>query len=257
MRCSCVLPTLRDVTIEEPQVVWIEAVMNQLPLNAAWVFLRAHGCREEVKQIARSHDTYPGASEGQSKRAKALALIEGHGLLDKFLAECWPGGLESTGQAHLGRLRRLRTRMTDTTVATKSRGEGGSFEKGPSGARMDLSATAESRTAGATVTARASTAPTTTAKPRSSMKPARTKNRIWQTVAGYAFAIIVAAPIVALYFLYDRSSMSLGDLILYVIFTLMIVTGAVASFILSLVLFVTFWKGVWIILSYKGPKGDQ
>ena len=254
MRCSSVLTALRDLTVEGPQVVWIEAVMSQLPLNAAYVFLRAHGCREEVKQIARSHDTYPGASEGQSKRAKALALIEGHGLLDKFLAECWPGGLESTGQAHLGRLRRLRTRMTDTTVATKSRGEGGSFEKGPSGARMDLSATAESRTAGATVTARASTAPTTTAKPRSSMKPARTKNRIWQTVAGYAFAIIVAAAILAPMIVF---SMSLGELILFVIFTLMIVTGVIASFILSLVLFVTFWKSVWIILSYRGPKSGQ
>ena len=254
MRCSSVLTALRDLTVEGPQVVWIEAVMSQLPLNAAYVFLRAHGCREEVKQIARSHDAYPGASEGQTKRAKTLALIEGHGLLDKFLAECWPGGFEGTGQGHIGRLRRLRTRMTDATVAAKSRGESGSFERRPSGTRTGLSATAESITAGATVTARASTAPTATAKPRSSMKPARTKNRIWQTVAGYAFAIIVAAAILAPMIVF---SMSLGELILFVIFTLMIVTGVIASFILSLVLFVTFWKSVWIILSYRGPKSGQ
>jgi hypothetical protein len=257
VRCSSVLTALRDLTVEGPQVVWIEAVMSQLPLNAAYVFLRAHGCREEVKQIARSHGAYPGASEGQTKRAKTLALIEGYDLLDKFLAECWPGGFEGTGQAHLERLRRLRTRMTDAPVAAKSRGESGSFEKGPTGTRTGMSATAESRTERAAVTGRASTAPATIAQPRSSMKPARTKNRIWETMAVWAVAIVVAAPILALKILFDRSSMSLGDLILYVIFTLMIVTGAVASFMLSLLLFVTFWRALWIVNSYRGPKGGQ
>ena len=51
--------------------------------------------------------------------------------------------------------------------------------------------------------------------------------------------------------------MGIADWILLVIFVLLIITSLVVALMVRVLEFLTFWKGVWIILSYKGPKRDQ
>jgi len=93
--------------------------MGQLPLNHAYVFLRKHGLRDEVQEIARSSDFYRGASQYQIKRAKILALIESRGLLNDFLTEHWTTGFEDSGRVHLDRLRRLYAGLIDPNAIPK------------------------------------------------------------------------------------------------------------------------------------------
>jgi hypothetical protein len=88
------------------------------------------------------------------------------------------------------------------------------------------------------------------------MKPARTKSSLGEKLA-FAGIVVAMVSAAALRFLFDLSSMSLWDFVLTVIFVLMIVSSAVSSFLVGFLVLWAMWKGIFMILSYKGPKRGQ
>lgn len=83
-----------------------------LPLRSAYPFLDANGLQTEAQAI-RSTPVRMGGYTSSIRRGMVADLLKRHGLLDRFVAERWPGGGTDRGKRRIERYLRLYARFVD------------------------------------------------------------------------------------------------------------------------------------------------
>jgi hypothetical protein len=83
-----------------------------LPLRSAYPFLEANGLQAEAQTI-RSTPVRMGSYTSTLRRGMVADLLKRKGLLERFVAECWPGGRTDRGKRHIDRYLRLYARFVD------------------------------------------------------------------------------------------------------------------------------------------------